>query len=274
MASFRLGAPYTGIKEVSYLFIDGNYLYNFLKDIFIGFCGLDEIPEIPLNQLTAKFTKVFYYDTTPTKKHNQTDEDFQKLREEKEHYFNKLREFKGYHVYEGISRIRRKRQIQKGVDTMIAIDMLRHTFRKNMHEAALLAGDLDFLPLLDALVMEGMFTTLWYDSASVSSELLNSADAKRRLTISDIYNILSKEDKEKIIIPKLVTTRVTIDGEHALLREGTLNNKSIKLYKTQDSHMMVYNHQVNGTATKCDFDNVDMMMKYFEHWANNNINWF
>ena len=35
---------------------------------------------------------------------------------------------------------------------MIAVDMLTHPFDRNMERATLLAGDLDFKPLLDALV--------------------------------------------------------------------------------------------------------------------------
>ncbi|MBD2254416.1 NYN domain-containing protein [Nostoc parmelioides] len=44
---------------------------------------------------------------------------------------------------------------QKEIDIMIAVDMLTHSFQKNMDEATLLAGDLDFKPLIDALVLNG-----------------------------------------------------------------------------------------------------------------------
>ena len=38
--------------------------------------------------------------------------------------------------------------------------MLSHAHRKNMHKTTLLTGDLDFKPLVDALVQDGMFVTL------------------------------------------------------------------------------------------------------------------
>jgi uncharacterized LabA/DUF88 family protein len=271
--SSTFSQPYTGVKEVSYLFVDGNYFYNFLKDVFLKYFELENIPEINLNLLTFNFTKVFYYDTSPTKKNNQTDEQFEKLKKEKEIYFDKLREINGYHVYEGIARIRRKRQIQKGVDTMIAIDMLRHTFRKNMHEAALLAGDLDFLPLLEALVMEGMFTTLWYDSNSVSKDLLKASDSKRRLKIADIHKLLSKEDKERIPLPKMLTTKIDTSNDE-LIKSGKLNEKNIKLFGTDNSEFkMVYDLKGNGIGTRCLLKSESKLIDYIEQFYDAKIEW-
>ena len=265
--------PFQGIKEVNYLFIDGNYFHNILKDVFMGFFELDKIPKIRFELLSHQFTKTFYYDTLPAQKHNQADEDFKLLRDEKLKYFEELRTINGFHVYEGITKLRRKRQMQKGVDTMIAIDMLRHSFRKNMHEAALLAGDLDFLPLLEALVMEGMYVTLWYHPNSISKDLLKSTDAIKRLKIHDLYNLLHKEDKERIKIPKMITKKLDVE-QFELINKGILDDKTISLYVNEDKlYKTVYKEMANGIATQCEFETKDKLCHFVEDFYNAKIVW-
>jgi len=229
--------------------------------------------KLNLPQLTYNFTKVFYYDTIPAKKNNQTEEEFEELRLEKEQFFDELRQLDGYHVYEGITRIRRKRQMQKGVDTMISIDMLRHTFRKNMHKAALIAGDLDFLPLLDALVMEGMFTTLWYSSNSISNELLSSTDSVKRIKIAQVHQLLSKEDKIKFPIPKMLTTKIKIDEKHKLKKSGTVDNSEIDLYKVGENFKAITKKRSNGTGTESTYTDLGKLELYIEDFYDSKIIW-
>jgi uncharacterized LabA/DUF88 family protein len=53
-------------------------------------------------------------------------------------------------VAAGDARRRRKVGLQhKKADVMIAVDMLTHPFRHNMHQTTLLTGDNDFKPLID-----------------------------------------------------------------------------------------------------------------------------
>lgn len=265
--------PYRGIEEVSYMFIDGNYFYHVLKDVIVGFLGSETMLKLNLPQLTYNFTKVFYYDTIPAKKKSQTEEEFNKLKLEKELFFDELRHLDGYHVYEGITRIRRKRQMQKGVDTMISIDMLRHTFRKNMHKAALIAGDLDFLPLLDALVMEGMFTTLWYSSNSISTDLLNSTDSVKRIKIAQVHQLLSKEDKLRFPIPKMLTTKINIDEKDELIKSGSINNFEIDIYKVGENYKAISNKRSNGIGTESTYTDVDKLTFYLEDFYGSKIIW-
>ena len=52
---------------------------------------------------------------------------------------------------------------QKGVDVLLAVEMLDHAFRKNMDEAWLLAGDADFVPLVEAVTRLGTWVNVIYD---------------------------------------------------------------------------------------------------------------
>jgi hypothetical protein len=63
-----------------------------------------------------------------------------------------------------------------------------------MDEAALLAGDGDFTPLLNALSNEGMFVTLLHPPRA-SKDLLAAADARDPITVTRIYNWLDEASK-------------------------------------------------------------------------------
>ncbi len=91
--------------------------------------------------------------------------------------------------------------LQKKIDVMIAVDMLTHTFRRNMHQATLLTSDLDFKPLLDALVHEGMFVTLWYPPNDTNKELVAAADRRQPFGIRDVGAALTDTSKHLITIP-------------------------------------------------------------------------
>jgi uncharacterized LabA/DUF88 family protein len=84
---------------------------------------------------------------------------------------------------------------------MIAVDMLTHTFRHNMHQTTLLTGDNDFKPPIDALVHEGMFVTLWYPYGETSKELMNAADTRKRLGMKQLSELLTSESRRNFSIP-------------------------------------------------------------------------
>lgn len=56
--------------------------------------------------------------------------------------------------------------------------MLGHTYRRNMESAAFVAGDVDFRPLVEAVVTDGMYLSLFYEPRHTSPELIRAADAR------------------------------------------------------------------------------------------------
>jgi len=68
---------------------------------------------------------------------------------------------------------------------------LTHSFRRNMQEATLLTGDLDFKPLIDTLVHEGMFVNLWYPRGETAKELIAAADRSWTLNVQDIHDAIT-----------------------------------------------------------------------------------
>jgi uncharacterized LabA/DUF88 family protein len=64
----------------------------------------------------------------------------------------------------------------KRVDISLATDMLLHASRKNYDVAVLVAGDEDYLPLVEAVKDEGRRVLLWFLEEGLSPILKRSAD--------------------------------------------------------------------------------------------------
>ena len=174
---YTMGSQYTGPKEIEYLFIDGSYLSATIGKLSKEFYSGRTIP-IDFQKLAGGHTKSFYYDCIKPRRKKESEKDFLKREEDQQEQFNAIRMINGYHVYEGVTKGKVGQQRQKQVDVKIAVDMLSHSHRRNMHKATLLTGDLDFKPLVEALIDDGMYVTLWYDPSSTSKELMYTVDAR------------------------------------------------------------------------------------------------
>lgn len=69
-----------------------------------------------------------------------------------------------------------KQRGSKQVDISLAVDMLTHAHRKNYDLAVLVAGDEDYVPLVEAVVAEGRRVCLWFLENGLSPLLKNAAD--------------------------------------------------------------------------------------------------
>lgn len=184
----RTSAGYAGSKEVEYFFIDGEQLRQ--TAIEVGNDWLGKPFEIDYAKLQGNHLKVFYYDCLPAKRGNEPADKHEQKRAEKHAFFDRLRALQGWHVSEGLARHRKKeRQEQKEVDILIAVDMLTHTHRRNMHRLTFLSGDQDFAPLLEAVVREGMYVQLLYPEGHTSRDLMHFADVARPMDVDFFWGI-------------------------------------------------------------------------------------
>lgn len=69
-----------------------------------------------------------------------------------------------------------KNKGSKRVDISLATDMLIHAARKNYETAVLVAGDEDYVPLVEAVKSEGRRVVLWFVSDGLSPALRRAAD--------------------------------------------------------------------------------------------------
>ncbi len=86
--------------------------------------------------------------------------------------------------------------IQKRVDIMLGVDMALLAGKGKIDSAAILAGDSDFIPAIEAVKREGVIVTLWHGGFSPttrpSRELVEICDERRELT-PDIVGSLLRE---------------------------------------------------------------------------------
>src|SRR5258708_30770666 len=83
--------------------------------------------------------------------------------------------------------LRKKEPRQKEVDILLAVDMLTHGFNGSMQKAVLVAGDLDFRRIVEALVRNGVFVEIWYRRTSIAPDLPGAADFGQEIRFRRLY---------------------------------------------------------------------------------------
>lgn len=257
------GGRYTGPKEIKYLFIDGGYLRKAIEGISKRY--FDEEPiDIIFENISKGFTKTFYYDCPAPQKRNETVDDYKERLEKQKIFFNKIRNQKGYHFFEGVVTGEPGNARQKQIDVKIAVDMLVHTIRGNMHQATLIAGDQDFKPLIEALVQEGMYVTIWCEAKHTSPELIYSADDRQYLNVQTLYSAFPQKIKDKFPFPTSTHEFKNTKG-YKLIKKGK-NDKGewIELYQKDSHYLFVYESPTPDNAIHVKHDNLDFLLKYIE----------
>lgn len=220
--------------EIQYMFIDGAYLSAIAKDVGEQWFGAPI--DLDYAKLATGCTKTFYYDCLPPKADTEDETAYEARRSAKEALFNKLRAYKGWHVSEGLAKWRRKRgSQQKEVDILIAVDMLTHTHRRNMSRLIFLAGDQDFRPLVEAVVREGMYVTLWYERASTSQDLLHEADDIYRLGIYELHAYATDAFQAAHPVPSRSYNNLAYPMDSALVEVGNdaAGASVVRLYSSE-----------------------------------------
>lgn len=262
-------------KEIKYLFIDGACLDDILTRIGNDFFNGDKV-ELRYEFLGHPYDKVFYYDALPKKNKTESEKDYSIRYSQKVSFLNSLKLKDKFHVYEGVVFERREQLNQKAVDIMIAVDMLRHSFRRNMNKATLLTGDMDFKPLLDALVLEGMYTTLWYDPRITSRELLYAADSSQILNLNTIYTYSTDSFKEKHPAPTISQAEFANLFKNFPIRisSGMIHSTEVNLYTNNErnEYILLYFEYVTG-GKFATFNDPDFLIKWFEYEYNEKIIW-
>lgn len=232
-----ISSPYRGPVEVSYLFIDGAYLRSIVESLGEECFGDSRVP-IDYGVLANGFTKVFYYDCPPPMKSQESEGEYERRIAAYEAHCKKLKSLRGWHVVEGIVKRTGKRARQKEVDILIAVDMLTHTYRRNMHRVAFIAGDQDFRPLVEAVVREGMFIELWYEPTSASSELIFAADAHRPLEPFTFHGWLERHYRNAHPMPESCS-QPDRDTECGILIAQATGELCAELYKTPHRYVLL-----------------------------------
>lgn len=186
-------------QPTSYLFVDGaSFRMTVASIAALYWPGEDASEHIDFNLMSTAHSKSFYYDAWPSRKKNETVDDHARREALHNDLMNRVGDSLRWHASEGVTRPRRTRdrdggQEQKMVDVMIAVDMLRHAQMGNMERVTLFTSDLDFKPLIDALVQMGLEVTLWFQPSITNDELRRSADIQAAFNSQSLRAVMKDE---------------------------------------------------------------------------------
>lgn len=228
--------------ETKYLFIDGAYLDEINKKI-ASVCFDNAHFDLNYESIGAGFKRVFYYDCLPGQKVGESEGEYKARTEDKRAMLDRIGQLPGFHVRQGVVVREGRGNHQKTIDVKIAVDMFSHTMQRNMESATLLAGDLDFLPVIKALVRAGMHVVLWYEKTSVSKELLQKVDEAEVLCDKRMFRWSTQAFHQKYAQPEILN--VYTDGR-AILENGELvkagnapGRRKIELRRHEDKWCIV-----------------------------------
>lgn len=211
------------VRHVSthYMFIDGAYLSKRVEALARIFGSAPKLDyrkiKSELGNVTSTnrglITRVFYYDClNDVRSSNESEEAFDGRVKSQEQFFDELRAIEGFHVREGSVSGHGKKLRQKKVDVLLAVEMLTHAVRGNMDVAHLLAGDLDFKPVVDALVQYGTYVIVHAQPRHCARELRNAADHYYPLTVGTYYSWAYEEYRQENPIPQREQSRAMPDN--------------------------------------------------------------
>jgi len=133
---------------------------QFSKKISVGFTDLRN----------PRLIRTYYYDGLPDERHAK------EFGEQKDFHDNLNRLMGDFQVRTGKMEKRDGEWIQKGVDAVLAVDMVEKAFLDQYDVAIIVAGDQDHLPAVEAVKNRGKQVFGVYYENSYSSKLINAFD--------------------------------------------------------------------------------------------------
>ncbi len=168
------------------VFIDSGALSVLTKHVFTDKDGspirLDmlEFGKMLCDECDAKLLRVYYYTCPPHQSQYPTAEE-QQRKSGYDKFTYSLRQLKQFQLREGKLRkyfdeYGKPDFVQKGVDVLLAIDMLRLALKGAIQKVVLVASDSDFVPVIRALRDEGVFVTLFFYRSDDKGKMCYSHD--------------------------------------------------------------------------------------------------
>jgi len=189
-------------RPESYIFIDGNCLEMTLKKVSERHFGGAKIG-VSYAHLKAGHRKAYYYDAIPVREWEEPADDYEARTADKRAELSAIAREDGYHVRTGDAQARKRRgREQKMVDVQLAVDMMAFAHQGLFTKATLITGDLDFKPLVDALVGMGIEVTLYFPVGETNADLIEAADRSIPIDIRYLEGVLSSEFQRSFPLPQ------------------------------------------------------------------------
>jgi len=179
-------------KKKVMIFIDGSNLYH----VLLKNCGRSDLMFSSFGEkLTGKnrsLKKIYYYNV------RQELEGKIKIPEEQKKFLSSLHRINNLEVKLGIWKEQNGSIVEKGVDVLLATDLVLNAVKNNYDHAIIVSGDGDFFPAIDAVKKEGKKVEVAAFESNISREASESADKVLKLRKSFFNNLwMPKRNSKK-----------------------------------------------------------------------------
>jgi len=192
------------INDRTAIFIDGAY-FDKLLELEFGRLRVDFNAFVNKALKEDNVFRTYYYHCRPFMSTNPTPEE-QKRYEAKERFFSALSSLPRFEVrlgklvYRGQDENDRPIFIQKLVDIMLGVDLVRLAATRQITRALLVAGDSDFVPAVEEAKRQGVLLSLFHgpsrslngNSGTVHRELWEACDERFEITQEFLNSIRRK----------------------------------------------------------------------------------
>ena len=170
------------------VFIDGGYLRIVLREVFDETrIDYEKFSNKLCELVEAERWRTYYYDCMPLLARNPTPQE-QERYARTQRFFAYLQRIPRFEVRLGklIYVEERQRTIQKRVDVLLSVDLVRVSGGKQIQKAILVTGDSDFVPAVKAAKDAGMLTIVYFSRGAPNvyahDELLRECDECKEIT--------------------------------------------------------------------------------------------
>lgn len=249
------------LHEDTYLFIDGEYLRHIYNEAMQSVFGCDGELSFGALKQAAQAKRTFFYDCVDdVPRASESQRDLEVRVAAQEVFFDGIRALYGVHVRLGSLRGNPKRPRQKEVDVLLATDMLTHGYDGNMMKAILIAGDLDFRPIVEALVRRGVFIEIWYGTRSVARELPGAADYGRELNFRELYGWSKDSFKARCAVPQASPAHAELDRP-VVITQCVCEGRKVTLFR--DSQIFVIRAERSEGVHWLEHADANVLKRYF-----------
>lgn len=133
---------------------------------------------------------VYFYDCIDDlRKPSESDAAYKARLDRQAHGFQAIGLLDGFFLRLGSVRGSPNNKRQEEVDVLLAVDMLTHAHRRSTERMTLVSGDLDFKPVVEAVVELGVRIAVACEAKGGSVDLALAADRRQLLSLASLWQM-------------------------------------------------------------------------------------
>jgi uncharacterized LabA/DUF88 family protein len=200
MSPFYSASAPTATHRAVMIFIDGGYLrkimtdevssdsidFDKLRELLIRYTGPGNM-HVSYGTIAGELIRIFYYDAIVEHREDAV------RNEEQQKYFDLIKTSRFYEVRLGRLIKTGNEYKQKGVDVLLASDMITKAYQNQYDICILLAGDDDLVDVVQAVKNAGKRVFGVYKKGNTSKRLIESFDSRYELNHDLINSLILKQ---------------------------------------------------------------------------------